>query len=263
MEISHPPQALSIQAHNLWARYDGAAALEDLTFSVESGQRVAVVGPNGAGKTTLFRVIAGVMPASRGSIQVHEHAAGEHVCVGYVPEHTQVNLDFPASVKDVVMMGRVGEIGLLRQPRQADWRAVEHALDSIGMRELETEHFGTLSAGQRQRVFLAQTLAQGAQIVLLDEPLSGLDVPAQEALMEILDQLRRTAVTVLVATHDLNFAQLHFQRVMLLNRRLIAYGEPSAVLTPDHLSAAYGGKLHVVGGDRPLAMVADTHHEGH
>lgn len=260
MHERHPPQALPIQAHDLWAGYNGAAALEGITFNIETGQRVAVVGPNGAGKTTLFRVIAGVIPPSQGSIRIHAHAAGQHVCVGYVPEHSQVNLDFPASVKDVVMMGRVGEIGMLRQPRQSDWRAVEQALDSIGLRDLESQHFGALSAGQRQRVFLAQTVAQGAQIVLLDEPLSGLDVPAQEALMEILEQLRRQAITVLVATHDLNFAQQHFDRVMLLNRRLIAYGEPAAVLTPDHLSAAYRGKLHVVGDN---LVVADTHHEGH
>ncbi len=261
MNEGHPPQATPIVARNLWASYDSAAALEDLSFSVDHSHRVAVVGPNGAGKTTLFRVIAGVLPASRGSIQIHGHAAGQHVCVGYVPEHNQVNLDFPASVKDVVMMGRVGEIGLLRRPRQSDWQAVEQALDSIGMRDLESLHFGALSAGQRQRVFLAQTVAQGAEIVLLDEPLAGLDVPSQEALLAILDGLRRDGITVLVATHDLNFAQQQFDRVMLLNRRLIAYGEPLAVLTPEHLTQAYSGKLHVVG--EAGMVVADTHHDGH
>lgn len=262
MSHLHPPHAPPVRAAGLWAGYDGVAALEDLSFSIERAHRVAVVGPNGAGKTTLFRVIAGVLHPSRGSIEIHGHQAGEHVCVGYVPEHSQVNLDFPVNVGDVVMMGRVREIGLLRRPRRSDWSRVERALDSVGMRDLQAGHFGSLSAGQRQRVFLAQAVAQGAEIVLLDEPMAGLDVPSQEALLAILDQLRSASITVLVATHDLGFAHSHFDRIMLLNRRLIAYDQPAAALNPESLREAYGGHLHVVAEAGPVTLLADTHHEG-
>lgn len=262
MTHAHPTHALPVRAHGLSASYNGDLALDDLSFAIQAGQRVAIVGPNGAGKTTLFRVIAGVLPPSGGSIEIHGHSAGEHVCVGYVPEHSQVNLEFPVSVADVVMMGRVGEIGWLRRPQASDWRKVDQALESVRLLDRRAARFGDLSAGQRQRVFLAQTVAQGAEIVMLDEPLSGLDLPAQEALMAILDDLRSRVVTVLIATHDLSFAQEHFDRVMLLNRRIIAYGEPAEVLTAEPLREAYGGHLHVVEQDRQLTILADTHHEG-
>lgn len=262
MSHPHPSKALPVRAERLSASYNGELALDELSFAIEAGQRVAIVGPNGAGKTTLFRVIAGVLPPSGGSIAVHGHAAGEHVCVGYVPEHSQVNLDFPVSVADVVMMGRVGEIGWLRRPQAADWKKVDQALESVQMLDRRAARFGDLSAGQRQRVFLAQTVAQGAEIVLLDEPLAGLDLPAQEALMAILDDLRSRGITVLIGTHDLNFAHEHFDRVMLLNRRMIAYGEPAAVLTAEPLREAYGGQLHVVEQGRQVTILADTHHEG-
>lgn len=261
MNHPHPSRAQPVQARALSASYNGDLAVEDLTFSIEAGHRVAIVGPNGAGKTTLFRLIAGVLQPAHGSIAIHDHRAGEHVCVGYVPEHSQVNLDFPVTVSDVVMMGRVREIGLLRRPRRSDWERVEQALRSVQLLERRAAHFGDLSAGQRQRVFLAQAVAQGAEIVLLDEPLAGLDLPAQENLLTILDELRGGRITVLVATHDLNFAHEHFDRAMLLNRRMIAYGEPGEVLTAARLHQAYGGRLHVVGQGR-LTVLADTHHEG-
>jgi manganese/iron transport system ATP-binding protein len=263
MGHGHPPNNLPIRAVALSASYDGTTALEQLNFTIEPGHRVAVVGPNGAGKSTLFRVIAGVLQPSHGSIEIHGHQAGQHLCVGYVPEQSQVNLDFPVSVSDVVMMGRVREIGLLRRPKPADWQIVDRALDSVRLRDRRSRHFGDLSAGQRQRVFLAQAVVQGAQIILLDEPFSGLDIPSQEALLTILDDLRRDSISVLVATHDLNFAQSHFDRVMLLNRQLIAYGEPAAVLTPENLRQAYGGHLHVVTDGQHTTLLADTHHEGH
>lgn len=262
MSHPHPSRAQPVRAESLSASYNGDLAVEDLTFTIEAGHRVAIVGPNGAGKTTLFRLIAGVLQPARGSIAIHDHQAGEHVCVGYVPEHSQVNLDFPVSVSDVVMMGRVGEIGLLRRPQASDWEQVEQALHAVQLLDRRSAHFGDLSAGQRQRVFLAQAVAQGAEIVLLDEPLAGLDLPAQESLMAILEGLRLRRITVLVATHDLNFAHEHFDRVMLLNRRMIAYGEPGEVLTAEWLRQAYGGRLHVVGQERPLTVLADTHHEG-
>ena len=159
-------------------------------------------------------------------------------CVGYLPQRTQVNLEFPATVAEVVMMGRVREIGLLRWPRKPDWEKVDAALERVGLVHHRNRQFGALSAGQQQRAFLAQAVAQQADIVLLDEPLTGLDMPAQETLFEVLDDLSRLSITVLVATHDLNLAAERFDQVMLLNQRLVAFGDPETAITSEALLEA-------------------------
>jgi len=255
----HDSQAPPIRADRLSVRYDGNLALEQVSFTVAAGERVAVVGPNGAGKTTLFKVLAGILQPAAGSVEIHGHGPGSHVCVGYVPQRATLNLDFPVSVAEVVMMGRIREIGLLRWPRRADWSRVDSALTRVGMQDYRARPIGTLSTGQQQRIFLAQTVAQEADIVLMDEPLTGLDLPSQEIIFEILDELRHQPVTVLVATHDLNLASSHFDKVLLLNRRLIAYGDPQATITPQTLLEAYGGHLHVFADGQ---LLVDTHHEG-
>jgi manganese/iron transport system ATP-binding protein len=255
----HDAQAPPIQADRLNVSYNGDPALQDVSFSVAAGERVAVVGPNGAGKTTLFKVLAGILQPASGSLAIHGHRPGRHVCVGYVPQRAALNLDFPVSVAEVVMLGRIRDIGLLRWPGRSDWAKVEAALARVGMLDYRSRPIGALSAGQQQRVFLAQTVAQQAEIVLLDEPLTGLDLPSQEIIFEILDDLRNQPVTVLVAIHDLSLASALFDTVLLLNRRLIAAGTPQATLTPDNLLAAYGGHLHVLADGR---LLVDTHHEG-
>ncbi len=255
----HDRHAPPIHADRLRAAYDGTLALEDLTFTVDAGQRVAIVGPNGAGKTTLFKVIAGILRSTGGSLEIFGHGPGRHICVGYLPQRSQVNLDFPVTVAEVVMMGRVREIGLFRWPSKSDWEKVDSALDRVGLASHRGRPIRALSAGQQQRVFLAQAVAQQADIVLLDEPLTGLDLSGQEAFFEILDELRQMSVTVLIATHDLNLAAKRFDRVMLLNRRLIAMGDPETAITSDALLEAYGGHLHVVPDG---TVVIDTHHEG-
>lgn len=258
----HDIQAPPIVASALSARYDGDLALQDLSFEVQAGQRVAVVGPNGAGKTTLFKVIAGILDPTHGSIAIHGHGPGKHVCVGYVPQRTQVDLKFPVTVREVVMMGRVRDIGLLRWPSREDWEKVEAALGRVGMAAEGVRRIGEISSGQQQRMFLAQAVAQEAKLVLLDEPLSGVDIPSQEAILEILEDLSSDGVTVLVATHDINLAAERFDRVMLLNRRMIAFGAPEEVFTQTALKETYGGHLHVIERGERLALLADTHHEG-
>ena len=154
------------------------------------------------------------------------------------------------------MMGRVGQIGLLRRPGRADWAAARAALERVGAAALAHKQIGGLSGGQQQRVFLARALAQEAELVLLDEPLNGLDAPSQEAILSLLDDLRRDGVTVLLATHDLDLAAERFDRIMLLNRRVIAFGPPAAVLQADILLRAYGGHLRVLDADG-TAIIAD------
>lgn len=262
-QSGHASGVPPIEAVNLSARYGDDLALDDLNFCLQSGHRIAVVGPNGAGKTTLFKVIVGIMEPSSGSVVVHGHQPGEHLCVAYLPQRSDVDWDFPVNVFDVVMMGRIREIGLFRHPSGDDKRMVERALARVGLQAQAKRSIGDLSGGQQQRVFLAQAVAQDPEIVLLDEPLSGLDVPSRGAILEILDDLRERGVTVIVATHDLNLAGEHFDEVLLLNRQLIAMGPPEEVLTRENLTRAYADALHVLSDNGGVQVVADAHHHGH
>lgn len=242
----HMPGTPTLELTGVSVRYDNTPALEEVSLRVERGEQVAVVGPNGAGKSTLFNVITGILRPTRGSVRIYGSGPHGHICVGYVPQRNRIDWRFPVNVRDVVMMGRVGRIGLLRRPGRNDWAAVEAALAQVGMADFATRQIGELSGGQQQRVFLARALAQEAELLLLDEPLSGLDTPSQEAILAILDNLRRNGITLLIATHDLNQAAAQFNRMLLLNRRVIAYGAPEQVLTPENLRRAYGGQLHII-----------------
>jgi manganese/iron transport system ATP-binding protein len=247
-----------LEATHLNVRYDGRSALEDISFSLVGGERVALVGPNGAGKSTLFKVIAGVMSATSGDLNIYGKSPGVHVCIAYVPQRSQVDWNFPVSVADVVMMGRIGKLGLLRWPSKKDWRYVHQALEAVGLGDLSGRQISELSGGQQQRVFIARALAQEAELLLMDEPLTGLDLSSQQGLFDILDDLRQRGVTIMVATHDLDQAAEHFDRVMLLNRRLLGFGRPGDVFTPERLVEAYGGRLRLLSSGDGLLALADT-----
>jgi ABC-type Mn2+/Zn2+ transport system ATPase subunit len=231
-------------------------------LQVAAGEQVAVLGPNGAGKSTLFNVVAGILKPQRGEVRVYGRDPRRQSCIGYVPQRSQIDRRFPATVWDVVMMGRTGHIGLFRWPAREDHARVEQALMQVGMQDFATRQIGELSGGQQQRVFVARALAQGATLLLLDEPLTGLDVPSQDKILTVLDELRSQRITIVMATHDLNMAAQHAATLLLLNRRLIAYGTPAAVFTAEILAAAYGGHLHVLrpqdGVTEPLTVLADT-----
>ena len=254
----HDRAAPLLQLENVTVNYGNAPALHRITLQVNQGDCVAVVGPNGAGKSTLFNVIAGIVKPNSGRVQISGSGPDRHICVGYVPQRNRIDWRFPVTVTDVVMMGRVGKIGLLRWPGRRDRELVQSALEQVGMQAFARRQIGELSGGQQQRVFLARVLAQEAELLLMDEPLSGLDIPSQEAILAILDRLRRQQITILVATHDLNLAAAHFAQIMLLNRRLVAFGPPTDVLTPERLMLAYGSQLHVVHSDSGDLLLADT-----
>ncbi len=262
VSIVHDPAAAPVVLDHVSVGYDGTAALDDVCLSVAAGERVAVVGPNGAGKTTLLKVISGILRPSRGTVRVYGHRPGGHICVAYVPQRSQVDWDFPARVSEIVMMGRVRQIGLFRWPAKADWDHVDRALERVGMRQFAGRQISELSGGQQQRVFLAQALAQEAELILLDEPLTGLDTPSQEAIFSLLDDLRGQGVPAIVSTHDLNLAAERFDRVALLHRKLVAFGPPAAVLTRENLAAAYGGHLHVLPDTDGVMVITDTCCEG-
>jgi manganese/iron transport system ATP-binding protein len=239
----HEPNKPILDVQHITVRYNGRLALDDVTFHLHEGERIAVVGPNGAGKSTLFKVVSGVLQPNAGKVDIFGSRPREHICIAYIPQRSQVDWNFPVSVADVVMMGRSAKLGPFNWPRKQDWDYVRHALDTVELSELATRQIGQLSGGQQQRMFIARALAQEAELMLMDEPLSGLDTPSQEGLLNLLDTLRDQHVTVMVATHDLDQAARHFDRIMLLNHSLIAFDEPQNVLHTDNLLQAYGGRL--------------------
>ncbi len=250
----------AITLTDISAQYDnGHRALENVSFSIQMGERAAVVGPNGAGKSTLFKVIVGLLPHLTGDVWVHGHShhAGDCPSIGYVPQREAIDWNFPVSVLDVALMGRVKEIGWLRRPGKSDRAAAHEALAQVGLADLANRHISALSGGQQQRVFVARAITQGADVLLLDEPFSGVDVEAQNAIFNILDELKARGVTVLLSTHDLETATTRFDRLLLLNRRLVADGPAATVLTPDRLAAAYGGRLTFWQDGKPLTVTAD------
>ena len=243
--IHHQLNQPILDVQNLAVRYNGRSALEDITFHLHAGERIAVVGPNGAGKSTLFKVVAGVQQPSSGEVNIFGSLPRGHNCIAYIPQRSQVDWNFPVSVADVVMMGRSAKLGLLNWPHKKDWEYVHRALKVVELSDLASRQIGQLSGGQQQRMFIARALAQEAELMLMDEPLSGLDTPSQEGLLSLLDTLRTQNVTVMVATHDLDQAARHFDRIMLLKHHMIAFDEPQKVLHTDNLLQAYGGRLKV------------------
>lgn len=241
----HEPNKPILDVQRITVRYNGRVALDDITFHLHEGERIAVVGPNGAGKSTLFKVVAGVLPPNVGEVNIFGSRPRGHVCIAYIPQRSQVDWNFPVSVADVVMMGRSAKLGPFNWPHRQDWYYVHQALKTVELSDLATRQIGQLSGGQQQRMFIARALAQEAELMLMDEPLSGLDTPAQEGLLNLLDTLQDQHVTVMVATHDLDQAARHFDRIMLLNHRMIAFDSPQKVLHTENLLQAYGGRLKV------------------
>jgi manganese/iron transport system ATP-binding protein len=256
--VPHEDGAPILEVSGVTVRYDGRLALEEVSFRLTPGERMAVVGPNGAGKSSLFKVIAGVLQPAAGKVSVYGHGPGGHICIAYVPQRSQVDWSFPVNVADVVMMGRIGKLGPLRWPKARDWAYVRQCLEVVGITALANRQINELSGGQQQRMFIARALAQEAELMLMDEPLTGLDLTSQEDTFHILEELRQRQVTVLIATHDLNQAAERFDRVMLLNRRLLGLGSAAEVFTPERLMAAYGGQLRLIQTPEGVMVLSDA-----
>jgi len=237
-----------LEVRELSVDLGGIAALEDVSFTLDRGDGVAVVGPNGAGKSTLFRAIAGVLDRYRGRITVYGSDPGGHICIAYVPQASHVDWAFPVTVFDAVMMGRTRRIGWVRRPRRSDRALVYQCLEMVNMEDLAGRQIGELSGGQKQRAFIARALAQEAEIILMDEPLTGLDVKSSQDIFAILASLAARGVTLMVSTHDLEAAAARFPLLMLLNRRLLAFGGRAEVMTPNLLLATFGGRVRLGGG---------------
>ena len=217
----------------------GHQALVDVTFDIGPGVLMGVLGPNGAGKSTLFDTIAGILPVTAGAVKLRG-AAAEDGALAYVPQRDSINWVFPATVHDVVMMGRDNNVGWLRRPGKSDREAVRMCLERVDLWEHRSDMVTELSGGQRQRVFIARALAQEASVVLLDEAFSGVDVGAQEGIVEVLQSLRDEGRIVLLATHDLTNLAQRFDMVLCINHHICAYGPPEEAFTPDVLEELYG-----------------------
>jgi manganese/iron transport system ATP-binding protein len=223
------------------AGYNGTLALEDVSFNIPQGVRVALVGPNGAGKSTLFKVMTRLMPIRKGEVLIHGLPLGHHLdCLAYVPQRDEINWRFPATVQDVVLMGRFSKKRWLKKIDKTDIDVAMRSMDQMGILSIRNTSLADLSGGQQQRVFLARALAQEPHILLLDEPFNGVDQTTQEKVIEILDHLRSMCVTTLVATHDLNLAASKFDQVILLNHKLIAAGPPDQVMRKEIIRQAFG-----------------------
>jgi len=255
---NHQTDKPILDVRHVSVRYAGRTALENVAFHLHVGERIAVVGPNGAGKSTLFKVMSGVLQHDSGEVTISGSRPTVHSCIAYIPQRSQVDWNFPVSVADVVMMGRSAKLGPLNWPKKRDWDFVNHALETVEIGGLSNRQISQLSGGQQQRMFIARALAQEAELMLMDEPLTGLDTPAQEGLLDLLDTLREQKVTVMVATHDLEQAAKHFDRIMLLNKKIVAFGDPLRVLHSENLLSAYGGRFRAVEGKGGVLTVDDS-----
>lgn len=249
IQHSQPINPALLEAESINLAYHGPLVLENVSFTIPQGQRVAVVGPNGAGKSTLFKALVGLLPLRSGSIHIHGRPLGDHKdCVAYIPQREEVDWRFPVTVEDVVMMGRFDRIGWLSRPSKADHDVVRSCIQQMGISQLSRKPIGELSGGQQQRVFLARALAQEPHILLMDEPFNGIDISTQDIVLGLLDELRNRQVTVLVSTHDLSMAASSFDRVMLLKRRLVAMGTPDEVFTRRYVSEGFGEQVLYIDG---------------
>lgn len=249
----HPkvvPSPRKVVEKALWvegvcAGYFGRDVLDEVTFSVDRGEFIGIIGPNGSGKSTLLKVIAGLLPVQCGSVLVFGQSPSPEVrhLIGYVPQSESINWSFPVTVTDVVLMGTYGRVGFFRRPGAADRQAAADAINQVGMAQYAGVQIGQLSGGQQQRVFVARALVQRPQLMLLDEPIAGVDATTQHAIFTLLEGLKQTGTTIIATTHDLSCVAEWFDRVLALNHRVVAYGPPAKVLTRETLNATFGSHV--------------------
>lgn len=226
--------------------YGALVALHGVSMSVEPGNVVGVIGPNGSGKSTLLKAIAGIVPVRHGSIDLHGSRLRQRgASIAYVPQSDDVNWDFPLSAHDVVLMGSYPAIGWLRRPTRDDRHRADAALERVGLSGMQQRHISQFSGGQQQRIFLARAIVQRPKIVLLDEPMTGIDVRNRTVLHDMIREFSASGAIVMMSTHDLDEVQQLSDSILCLNRRMVAYGPTAETFTPDNLRAAFGGQVAI------------------
>jgi ABC-type Mn2+/Zn2+ transport system ATPase subunit len=238
-----------LTAKDLTVRYGDVVALEAIDLDVPRGASIAVLGPNGSGKSTLFSTVVGLAEPSAGEVAVATDR------VAYLPQQVAVEPMFPATVRDVVAMGRWGALGWRRRMSDGDRKLVTRSMEALAVGHLADRRLGELSGGQRQRALLAQVAAQDAELLLLDEPFTGVDRPTEDTVRRLIAAWRDEGRTVMVATHDLARAARDYDLVLALNRRLIAFGPAAETCTEDVLSATFAGHVARIG-----SLLVETEH---
>lgn len=231
----------SLQIHHLTVNYDRNPVLWDITLEVPEGVLVGIMGPNGAGKSTLIKAALGLVKPISGKVEfMGQPLKKVRQKVAYVPQRESVDWNFPITVKDLVLMGRYGQLGLFHRPREADYAAVENYLNIVGMSPFANRQIGELSGGQQQRAFIARALLQEADIYFMDEPFAGIDLATETVLMQLMHQLKKKNKTILVVHHDLNTMEQYFDWGIMLNMRLVACGDMKSVFNKQNLNDTYG-----------------------
>ena len=262
--IDNTKSTTALAARDLWAGYDGKPVLEAINLNIDQGDIVGIIGPNGSGKSTLIKTILGLIKPLRGEVSIlGGEGSPERHLIGYTPQTELVDWDFPVTVADVALMGRYSRRGLFRRTTKEDREAADASLELVKMFDLRDRLIGELSGGQRRRVLLARAMAHNPKLLLLDEPMAGLDATAQHQLLDLLDELRSKGATVVLSTHDLSCVSSRCDKAACLNRRLIAFGKPSEVLNEQVLGDTFGTHLLMVHLDgQAYAYQHHTHTEG-
>ncbi|MDC7107838.1 metal ABC transporter ATP-binding protein [Corynebacterium afermentans] len=233
----------AIAVEDVSVRYGDVAALDGATVTVQPGRICGLIGMNGAGKSTLLKAVMGLVHPDRGTVRINgmdPQRARKSQILGYVPQSEEVDWQFPVTVRDVVMMGRYGRMGLTRRPREEDVEAVSRALARTHLEDFASRQIGQLSGGQKKRAFIARGIAQGASIMLLDEPFAGVDTNSEATITALLHELAAEGTTVVVVTHDLVALPKLAPETVLLNRRVLMHAPTEVVLEPDNLVQGFG-----------------------
>lgn len=246
-----------VDLHGVWVIRDGSTVLEDISFSIGTNEFVGLVGPNGAGKTTLLKSILGLCPINRGSVSVFGLPPGDRDqdphAFGYVPQRQSIETNFPASVADVVLMGRLCCLGPMHFPRRSDWAEVDRSLEMVGLRDRARRPVGHLSGGEQRRVILAQALCASTRLLILDEPTIGLDLPAEHDFYALLRKLQRELnLTVISVSHDLLALAGQADRLICINRHMHTHGNPEEVVHSHAIREAYSCEFNFLAGEFEL-----------
>lgn len=242
MHVDQHHEVITIQ--HLSVNYRDVQALRNISFQVHPGQVVGIFGPNGAGKSTLIKAMLGLIPIVTGSVRYGDRPLPDQLTrTAYVPQRSQIDWTFPATVWDVVLMGRVAKTGWFNRFSTVSKRIAAEALERVGMSDYRNRRIGALSGGQQQRVFLARALAQEADLFFFDEPFVGVDQKTEDILFQIFGELADAGKIVMVVNHDLGESITHFDNLLLLNRELVAWGPQEQVFTTENMTRAYGGQV--------------------
>jgi ABC-type Mn2+/Zn2+ transport system ATPase subunit len=254
-----------VELRNVSFAYGKQPVLEDISIHLHAGQFAGIVGPNGAGKTTLLKLVIGLLVPTHGSVLVKGVALKGQPSphIAYVPQIETIDWNFPLTVEQLVMMGRIHRMGAVPWPKQSDKVAALEMLERLGLAPLAKRHIRDLSGGQQQRAFLARALLAQPDLLVLDEPTSGVDLRTQDSILHLLAELNQTGITILLTTHDLNSAAAHLPWVLCINRRLVAAGPPDTVFTERTLNETYQGNIVTVRSDGILFIAERPHNHNY